>query len=67
MDYKDLFKNLVNEKGNWSTPVYSSNWTTALKASNLKFSMQDRLKKARNVKDALETLHLLCEPVTTKR
>ena len=65
VDYKDLFKKLVNEKGTGAIQVY----TEALdygqfEAKDCDILMQDRLSKGREWLDnALEALELLCEKV----
>jgi len=64
VDYKDLFKNLVNEKGTGALQVYSSELDHSTEGAPPEVLMQDRLKKGREKLDnALETLELLCEPV----
>lgn len=65
VDYKDLFKKLVNEKGTGAIQVY----TEALdydqfEAKDCDILIQDRLSKGREWLDnALEALELLCEKV----
>ncbi|WP_245860318.1 type I restriction enzyme subunit R domain-containing protein [Methanosarcina spelaei] len=64
VDYKDLFKNLVNDKGTGALQVYSSELDYSAGGANSEVLMQDRLKKGRGrLENALETLALLCEPV----
>ncbi|MDW5551484.1 HsdR family type I site-specific deoxyribonuclease [Methanosarcina sp.] len=64
VDYKDLFKNLVNDKGTGALQVYSSELDYSAGGASPEVLMQDRLKKGRERLDnALETLALLCEPV----
>jgi type I restriction enzyme R subunit len=64
VDYKDLFKNLINEKGTGALQVYSSELDHSAGGAKPEILMQDRLKKGRErLENALETLHLLCEPV----
>jgi type I restriction enzyme R subunit len=64
VDYKDLFKNLVNDKGTGALQVYSSELDYSAGGADPEVLMQDRLKKGRErLDDALETLALLCEPV----
>lgn len=65
VDYKDLFKKLVNEKGTGAIQVY----TEALdydqfEAKECDILLQDRLSKGREWLDhALEEVELLCEQV----
>ena len=64
VDYKDLFKNLVNDKGTGALQVYSSELDTSSGGADPQVLMQDRLKKGKQrLDDALEALDLLCEPV----
>lgn len=64
VDYKDLFKKLVNEKGTGALQVYSSELDHSAGGVALDILLQDRLKKGKERLDqALETLDLLCEPV----
>lgn len=64
VDYKDLFKNLVNDKGTGALQVYSSEVDTSSGGADPQVLMQDRLKKGKQrLDDALEALGLLCEPV----
>jgi len=64
VDYKDLFKNLVNDKGTGALQVYSSELDHSAGGATPEVLMQDRLKKGRERLDnALEVLALLCEPV----
>jgi type I restriction enzyme R subunit len=64
VDYKDLFKNLVNDKGTGALQVYSSELDRSSGGADPEVLMQDRLKKGRERLDnALEALVLLCEPV----
>ena len=64
VDYKDLFKNLVNDKGTGALQVYSSELDYSADGANPEVLMQDRLKKGReHLDNALEALALLCEPV----
>jgi len=64
VDYKDLFKKLVNEKGTGALQVYSSELDHSAGGADPAVLMQDRLKKGRErLDDALEALSLLCEPV----
>ena len=64
VDYKDLFKNLVNDKGTGALQVYTSELDHSAGGADPEVLMQDRLKKGKERLDnALETLALLCEPV----
>jgi type I restriction enzyme R subunit len=64
VDYKDLFKNLVNEKGTGAIQVYSSELDRSAGGVDPEVLMQDRLAKGRERLDnAFEALALLCEPV----
>ncbi len=64
VDYKDLFKKLVNEKGTGALQVYTSELDHSAGGATPEVLMQDRLKKGRERLDqALESIALLCEPV----
>ncbi|HII81599.1 MAG TPA: restriction endonuclease subunit R, partial [Methanosarcina sp.] len=64
VDYKDLFKNLVNDRGTGALQVYSSELDRSAGGADPEVLMQDRLKKGRERLDnALEALAFLCEPV----
>lgn len=64
VDYKDLFKKLVNEQGTGALQVYSSELDHSAGGADPDVLMQDRLEKGRErLDDALEALVLLCEPV----
>ncbi len=64
VDYKDLFKNLVNKDGTGALQVYTSELDHSAKGADPEVLMKERLKKGRERLDnALETLALLCEPV----
>jgi type I restriction enzyme, R subunit len=68
VDYKDLFKNLVNDKGTGAMQVYTSELDKTSAGCDPTVLMQDRLKKGRERLDqALETLALLCEPVESPK
>ncbi len=68
VDYKDLFKKLVNEKGTGALQVYSSELDHSAGGADPEVLMQDRLEKGRErLDDALEALDLLCEPVPPPR
>ena len=64
VDYKDLFKNLVNDKGTGALQVYTSELDHSAGGAAPEVLMQDRLAKGRERLDgAVEALALLCEPV----
>ncbi len=65
IDYKDLFKNLVNEEGTGAIQVYTSELDyDNFKKEDCDILIKDRLKKGRERLDnALEGIHLLIEPV----
>ena len=64
VDYKDLFKNLVNEKGTGALQVYASELDTSAGGVDPEVLLQERLKKGKERLDnTLEVLDLLCEPV----
>jgi type I restriction enzyme R subunit len=64
VDYKDLFKKLVNEKGTGALQVYSSELDHSAGGVAPEVLLQDRLKKGKErLGQALESLGLLCEPV----
>jgi type I restriction enzyme R subunit len=64
VDYKDLFKKLINQEGTGALQVYSAELDHSAGGAVPEVLMQDRLKKAREKLDnALETLAILCEPV----
>ena len=64
VDYKDLFKKLVNEKGTGALQVYTSELDHSAGGTSPEVLMQDRLKKGQERLDqALESIDLLCEPV----
>lgn len=64
VDYKDLFKNLVNDKGTGALQVYTSELDHSAGGAEPEVLMQDRLKKGKERLDnALEVLALLCESV----
>ncbi|HET9034220.1 MAG TPA: HsdR family type I site-specific deoxyribonuclease [Dokdonella sp.] len=68
VDYKDLFKKLVNEKGTGALQVYSSELDHSAEGADPDVLMQDRLDKGRErLDDALEALSLLCEPVPSPK
>jgi type I restriction enzyme R subunit len=65
VDYKELFKNLVNDQGTGAIQVYTSELDyDGFQKTDCDILMQDRIKKSRErLNSALETLALLCEPV----
>jgi len=65
VDYKDLFKKLVNEEGTGALQVYTSELDyDNFEANDIDIMLQDRLKIGKERLDnALEELHLLCVPV----
>jgi type I restriction enzyme R subunit len=64
VDYKDLFKKLVNEKGTGALQVYSSELDHSAGGADPEVLLQDRLKKGKErLDDTVEALALLCEPV----
>ncbi len=69
VDYKDLFKNLVNDKGTGALQVYTSELDyDDFEKADCDILLQDRLKKGRERLDnALEEIALLCEPVAPPR
>ncbi|MCD9017516.1 type I restriction endonuclease subunit R [Parachryseolinea silvisoli] len=69
VDYKDLFKNLVNDKGTGAIQVYTSELAyDQFKKEDCDILLQSRLEKARERLDtALEQLELICEPVANPK
>jgi type I restriction enzyme R subunit len=64
IDYKDLFKKLVNEKGTGALQVYSSELDHSEAGASPDVMMQDRLAKGKERLDqALEQYAMLCDPV----
>jgi len=64
VDYKDLFKNLVNDKGTGALQVYSSELDHSAGGTDPIVLMQDRLKKGKERLDgAMEQVELICVPV----
>lgn len=64
VDYKDLFKNLVNEQGTGALQVYTSELDHSAGGADPEVLLQDRLSKGKDrLDDAIEALVLLCEPV----
>lgn len=65
VDYKDLFKKLVNDKGTGALQVYSSELDHSAGGCDPDVLLQDRLAKGRERLDnALEAVALICEPVS---
>jgi len=68
VDYKDLFKKLVNERGIGALQVYSSELDHSAGGASPEVLMQDRLKKGRErLGNAMEAVAYLCEPVDSPR
>ena len=69
IDYKDLFKKLVNEEGTGALQVYTSELDTDhFEAEDIDIMLQDRLEKGKERLDnALEEIALLCEPVESPK
>lgn len=69
VDYKDLFKNLVNDKGTGAIQVYTSELAyDQFKKEDCDVLLQSRLEKSRERLDtALEQLELICEPIPNPR
>lgn len=64
VDYKDLFRKLVNDKGTGALQVYTSDLDHSAPGVSPDVLLQDRLTKGRERLDnALEALALICEPV----
>jgi type I restriction enzyme R subunit len=64
VDYKDLFKKLVNDKGTGALQVYSSELDHSAGGAAPEVLLQDRLAKGRErLEAAMEAVFLLCEPV----
>ena len=63
IDYKDLLKNIMNERGTGVLQVYSSELDDS-EGSDIDVLMQDRLKKGKERLDlALQAIESICEPV----
>jgi len=69
VDYKDLFKNLVNEEGTGAIQVYTSELDyDQFKKEDCEILLKDRLKKGRErLENTLQEIHLLCEPVLSPK
>jgi type I restriction enzyme R subunit len=65
VDYKDLFKNLVNEENTGALQVYTSELDyDQFKKEDCQILMQDRLKKGRErLENSIEEAELICEHV----
>jgi type I restriction enzyme R subunit len=65
VDYKDLFKNLVNDKGTGAIQVYTSELAyDQFQKEDCDVLLHSRLEKGRERLDlALEQLELICEPI----
>lgn len=64
VDYKDLFKNLVNEKGTGALQVYTSELDHSAGGADSEILLQERLSKGRERLDnALNIVEMLCEPI----
>ncbi len=65
VDYKDLFKKLVNEDGTGALQVYTSELDYEdFETTDIDIMLQDRIKLGKERLDnALEEIHILCEPV----
>lgn len=65
VDYKDLFKKLVNEDGTGALQVYTNELAyDNFEATDIDIMLQDRLEKGKERLDnALEEISLLCEAV----
>jgi type I restriction enzyme R subunit len=64
VDYKDLFKNLVNDKGTGALQVYTSELDHSAGGADPDVLLKSRLKLGKERLDnAMEALALLCEPV----
>lgn len=69
VDYKDLFKNLVNDKGTGAIQIYTSELAyDQFKKEDCDVLLQNRIAKGRERLDnALEQLELICEPIPNPR
>ncbi len=68
VDYKDLFKKLINEHGTGALQVYTEELADASGGGIPEISMQDRLKKGSERLDhAMEAIAMLCDPVLPPR
>lgn len=68
VDYKDLFKKLVNEDGTGALQVYTSELDHSAGGVDPEILLKERLAKGRERLDtALEAIAALCEPVKPPR
>ncbi|WP_235318678.1 HsdR family type I site-specific deoxyribonuclease [Lysobacter sp. A03] len=68
VDYKDLFKKLINDKGTGALQVYTSELDHGSGGADSEVLLQDRLQKNRErLEQTFEQLSLLCEPVEPPR
>jgi type I restriction enzyme R subunit len=69
VDYKDLFKKLVNDKGTGAIQIYTSELAyDQFKKEDCDVLLQSKLEKGRERLDtALEQLELICEPIPNPR
>ncbi|MCP4702528.1 MAG: HsdR family type I site-specific deoxyribonuclease [Gammaproteobacteria bacterium] len=69
VDYKDLFKKLVNDKGTGAIQVYTEELDyDEFDERDCDILLQDRLAKGREcLDDALEAIELLCEPAANPK
>ncbi|MGH8293784.1 MAG: type I restriction endonuclease subunit R [Gammaproteobacteria bacterium] len=68
VDYKDLFKKLVNAQGTGALQVYSSELDRSVANADPEIVMQNRLEAGRaKLDEALEQLARVCEPVPPPR
>jgi type I restriction enzyme R subunit len=69
VDYKDLFKNLINDKGTGALQLYTTELDyDDFEAKDIDVMLLDRLKVGKERLDnALEEIHILCEPVTVPK
>jgi type I restriction enzyme R subunit len=64
VDYKDLFKKLVNEDGTGAIQIYTSELDHSAGGTDPDILLKNRLSKGKERLDnALEAIALLCEPV----
>ncbi len=68
VDYKDLFKKLVNDEGTGALQVYTAELDHTAGGASPEVLMQDRLKTGQaRLDEALEAVALLCDPVQPPR
>lgn len=65
VDYKDLFRNLVNDKGTGAIQVYTSELAyDQFKKEDCDILLESRIKKGRRrLDDSMEQLELICEMI----